>query len=145
MCGTDAESGKLVEHRREWIQRWLELLAAVFGVDDLAFGVGSDWPFDGGKVRMLLLRNPILWLVGVVLALSLLFSPCEAAEPPLTVIFDTDAGGDCDDIGALFLLHGAVERGEVKLLATGERKGTGPFSWRDSNNQRAAFEGFHFE
>jgi hypothetical protein len=27
-------------------------------------------------------------------------------------------GGDCDDVGALFLLHGAVERGEAKLLAT---------------------------
>ncbi len=46
------------------------------------------------------------------------FKAVHAAEPPLTVIFDTDAGGDCDDIGALFLLHGAVERGEVKLLAT---------------------------
>ena len=39
-------------------------------------------------------------------------------ETPLTIIFDTDAGGDSDDIGALFLLHGAVERGEAKLLAT---------------------------
>jgi len=27
-------------------------------------------------------------------------------------------GGDCDDVGALFILHGAVARGEAKLLAT---------------------------
>lgn len=38
--------------------------------------------------------------------------------PPVNVIFDTDMGGDCDDVGALFILHGAVERGEAKLLAT---------------------------
>ena len=43
---------------------------------------------------------------------------CRAAEPTRNIIFDTDAGGDCDDVGALFILHGAVERGEAKLLAT---------------------------
>lgn len=41
-----------------------------------------------------------------------------AAEPPVRIIFDTDVDHDCDDIGALFLLHGAVQRGEAKLLAT---------------------------
>ncbi len=41
-----------------------------------------------------------------------------AAAAPVNVIFDTDMGGDCDDVGALFMLHGAVERGEAKLLAT---------------------------
>ncbi|MEO5725980.1 MAG: hypothetical protein ABI134_29445, partial [Byssovorax sp.] len=30
---------------------------------------------------------------------------------PVPIIFDTDMGGDCDDVGALFILHGAVERG----------------------------------
>ena len=41
---------------------------------------------------------------------------CHAAEPPLNIIFDTDMGADCDDVGALFMLHGAIERGEIKLL-----------------------------
>jgi hypothetical protein len=63
-----------------------------------------------------MLRNLTRPLAGVVLASSLLSFPCQAGEPPLTVILDTDAGGDCDDIGALFLLHGAVERGEARLL-----------------------------
>jgi len=40
------------------------------------------------------------------------------AAAPVNVIFDTDMGGDCDDVGALFVLHGALERGEVNLLAT---------------------------
>jgi len=46
--------------------------------------------------------------------------PAPAGEPPapVDIIFDTDMGGDCDDVGALFILHGAVERGEARLLAT---------------------------
>ena len=43
---------------------------------------------------------------------------CFAVEPPLNIIFDTDMGPDCDDVGALFILHGAVERGEANILAT---------------------------
>ena len=42
----------------------------------------------------------------------------EKPRVPVPVIFDTDMGGDCDDVGALFILHGAVERGEARLLAT---------------------------
>jgi inosine-uridine nucleoside N-ribohydrolase len=33
------------------------------------------------------------------------------------IIFDTDIGGDCDDAGALALLHGLCEQGEAELLA----------------------------
>ncbi|MBQ8409681.1 MAG: nucleoside hydrolase [Clostridia bacterium] len=33
------------------------------------------------------------------------------------IIFDTDIGGDCDDAGALAILHRAAERGLVELLA----------------------------
>jgi len=48
------------------------------------------------------------------------YARAEGEKPrvPMPVIFDTDMGGDCDDVGALFILHGAVERGEAKLLAT---------------------------
>ncbi len=41
-----------------------------------------------------------------------------AGEAPPNIIFDTDMGADCDDVGALFILHGAIERGEIRLLAT---------------------------
>lgn len=44
--------------------------------------------------------------------------PKAVAATPVNVILDTDMGGDCDDVGALFVLHGALERGEVKLLTT---------------------------
>ena len=42
----------------------------------------------------------------------------EKPRVPVPIIFDTDMGGDCDDVGALFILQGAVERGEARLLAT---------------------------
>ena len=52
--------------------------------------------------------------------ISLVFSLAnmQAAEPQMSILLDTDMGGDCDDVGALFMLHGAVGRGEAKLLAT---------------------------
>ena len=45
-------------------------------------------------------------------------SNAHAAKTPVNIIFDTDMGGDCDDVGAIFMLHGAIERGEANLLAT---------------------------
>ena len=61
--------------------------------------------------------NYINRIILSTLAGSLLAGTCAGAEP-LNIIFDTDLNGDCDDVGALFVLHGAVERGEAKLLAT---------------------------
>ncbi|MBE0652431.1 MAG: nucleoside hydrolase [Bacteroidales bacterium] len=37
---------------------------------------------------------------------------------PVPIIFDTDIGGDYDDVGALGMLHALADRGEVKILAT---------------------------
>ena len=54
----------------------------------------------------------------MTVALGFVASAVRAADAPVNLIFDTDMGGDCDDVGALFVLHGAVERGEAKLLAT---------------------------
>jgi hypothetical protein len=33
------------------------------------------------------------------------------------IIFDTDIGGDADDLGALAMLHNYVKRGDCELLA----------------------------
>jgi inosine-uridine nucleoside N-ribohydrolase len=57
-------------------------------------------------------------LATVTIALFVAPWTCQAAEPPMNIIFDTDMGGDCDDVGALFILHGAVERGQARLFAT---------------------------
>ena len=65
------------------------------------------------------LSNPSL-VIAFWIAFGTQFSTAfsDAAEPPVRIIFDTDVDHDCDDIGALFLLHGALQRGEAKLLAT---------------------------
>jgi hypothetical protein len=68
-------------------------------------------------VAVILRWRPVS-LTHVVLALGVAAGGSRAAEPPVNILFDTDMGGDCDDVGALFILHGAVERGEARLLAT---------------------------
>ncbi len=61
--------------------------------------------------------GPIVYaIIAIVCLVS--FHPAYGNETPISVIFDSDVDHDCDDIGALYILHGAVERGEAKLLAT---------------------------
>ena len=64
------------------------------------------------------LLSRLVWVAAIASTLLVATRVCPAAEPPVNIIFDTDMGGDCDDVGALFILHGAVERGEARLLAT---------------------------
>jgi len=40
-----------------------------------------------------------------------------ARAEPVNVIFDTDIGPDCDDVGAVAVLHSLADRGETRLLA----------------------------
>ncbi len=60
-------------------------------------------------------------------ALAFLGMPVAAARPgqapaasggPVRIIFDTDMDSDCDDAGALAVLHALADRGEVEILAT---------------------------
>ena len=48
--------------------------------------------------------------------LALALASC-AAEP-VRVIFDSDMDSDCDDVGALALLHALADLGEARILAT---------------------------
>lgn len=56
--------------------------------------------------------------VALLLALTLAgFAPSPAVRAaPVRVIFDTDMGSDCDDVGALALLHAYADRGQVEIL-----------------------------
>jgi hypothetical protein len=40
------------------------------------------------------------------------------ATQPVKVVFDTDMDSDCDDVGALAVLHALADRGECQILAT---------------------------
>ena len=68
--------------------------------------------------KALSLIEPAIPTSSLVIALLFASTMLQAAAAPVNIIFDTDMGGDCDDVGALFVLHEAVERGEAKLLAT---------------------------
>ena len=51
------------------------------------------------------------------------FAPAAPAEerqpePPVKIIFDTDMDSDCDDVGALAVLHALADGGEAEILAT---------------------------
>lgn len=63
-------------------------------------------------------RKRFLCLANHLLTLIVTGSIACAADAPINIIFDTDVDQDCDDIGALYILHGAVQRGEANLLAT---------------------------
>jgi len=57
----------------------------------------------------------------VAVALCLALVPAVVAAPatrPVRVIFDTDMMTDCDDAGALAVLHVLADRGECEILAT---------------------------
>lgn len=42
----------------------------------------------------------------------------EPAGTPVKIIIDSDIGSDCDDVGALAVLHALASRGEAEILAT---------------------------
>lgn len=42
----------------------------------------------------------------------------EPAGAPVKIILDSDIGSDCDDVGALAVLHALASRGEAEILAT---------------------------
>ncbi len=52
------------------------------------------------------------------LALVLTASMTVCVEAQVKIIFDTDMDTDCDDAGALAVLHALADRGEAEILAT---------------------------
>lgn len=54
----------------------------------------------------------------LALLLVLPLSAIGQAAEPVRIIFDTDMDSDCDDAGALALVHALADRGEAEILAT---------------------------
>lgn len=65
----------------------------------------------------------IFWAV-IILAFS-----CEKSmvHTPVKIIFDTDMGSDCDDVGALALLHQYADQGKVDILGCVYSSGRVPY------------------
>ncbi len=49
--------------------------------------------------------------------MGLFFMACITRAEPVRIVFDTDMAGDCDDAGALAVLHALADRGECEILA----------------------------
>ena len=62
----------------------------------------------------------------------ILFSACNQkntgeSSPLVKIIFDTDMGSDCDDAGALALLHSYADMGKAEIVATVYSSGKVPY------------------
>ncbi len=60
--------------------------------------------------------NKLLQYCAAVLLFCSCILPLQAQK---NVILDTDMGGDCDDTGALAVLHALADKGEANILAVG--------------------------
>lgn len=58
---------------------------------------------------LFLTYTPLVWILAATSAAS--------AAPP-RILFDTDMSTDCDDAGAMAVLHALADRGECEILAT---------------------------
>ncbi len=67
----------------------------------------------------------------LIVVTSLLVLECVWAGPgvsdPMPVIFDTDMGSDCDDVGALALLHAYADMGKAKIIGCVYSSGKVPY------------------
>ncbi len=58
------------------------------------------------------------FLCHLFVVLIVAFTAQLISAEPVPIIFDTDMDTDCDDTGALAMLHGLANKGEAKILAT---------------------------
>lgn len=62
-------------------------------------------------------KRKIGGLIGRLLIIALLVVGCTQPKPKTKIIFDTDFGGDADDLGALAMLNHFHNKGEAELAA----------------------------
>ena len=68
----------------------------------------------------------ILAAISICIVLACQYTQ-QPAEPDVRIIFDTDMGSDCDDAGALALLHAYADLGKVEILACIYSSGAVPY------------------
>ncbi|MDR3626820.1 MAG: nucleoside hydrolase, partial [Ignavibacteriaceae bacterium] len=63
------------------------------------------------------MKKLVLLQVMIVFCFQIIFAQ-NSARKPVPVIFDTDMGGDYDDVGAITVLHALADSGYANILAT---------------------------
>lgn len=66
-------------------------------------------------------------LILVIVALYSCNQQTDTSNDPIKVILDTDMGSDCDDVGALAILHEYAKQGKVEILAVVYSSGAVPY------------------
>ncbi len=66
-------------------------------------------------------------LIGLSLIGGCNWAQGQIRSQPIKIIFDTDMGSDCDDAGALALLHAYADMGRVRIIGTGYSSGKVPY------------------
>ena len=74
-----------------------------------------------------MIKIKILSLVCCCILLALDVTAQNEPDLPVKIIFDTDMGSDCDDVGALALLHHFADRDKAEILATVYTSGKVPY------------------
>jgi inosine-uridine nucleoside N-ribohydrolase len=73
-------------------------------------------------------KETIMKYSALIILLLLLGISCQQAqEKPIKIILDTDMGSDCDDVGALALLHQFAKGGKAEILGCIYSSGRVPF------------------
>ena len=54
----------------------------------------------------------------IIIGFSIVMSGFRIHAQPAKIIFDTDMESDCDDVGALAMLHSLADNGEAEILGT---------------------------
>lgn len=67
------------------------------------------------------------WVLGVLAAGLMLPPPAGAVGPPRKILFDSDMGSDCDDAGALALLHTYADEGKAEIIGCVYSSGKVPY------------------
>ncbi len=62
------------------------------------------------------LKHPICFLAIAIFVFGGLIMTPSASAQPVKIIFDSDIGPDCDDAGAMAVLHALADNGEAEIL-----------------------------
>ena len=65
--------------------------------------------------------------IGLTFSYSCQRAPQNIKDKPIKVILDTDMGSDCDDVGAMALLHAYADFGKVEIIGCIYSSGKVPF------------------
>ena len=75
----------------------------------------------------MIIRYAVISSLTIVFLAACELKPGKSVDTSVKIIFDTDMGSDCDDVGALALLHQFADQGKVDILGCIYSSGRVPY------------------